>query len=87
MQNVIAAADANLIGKTFEEGKYFLQVKESFYKGERINAQDLAKKLKDFNNINLVGEKCVSIALKEGICSEKNILKIAGIPHLQIYRI
>lgn len=87
MQNILAAADANVIGKVLEEGKYCMHVKESFYKGEKISEKELAVKLNEFESVNLIGEKCVNIALKEGIASEKSIVKISGVPHLQIYKI
>lgn len=84
--NVLAVCDAEVLGKSFEEGKYFLEVKEAFYKGTEIGEEELVEKLKEFANVNLVGEECVGIALKNGFASEKNVIRIKGIPHLQIFK-
>lgn len=49
--------------------------------------EELKEKLKSFDNINLIGEKAVKIAIEEKIVQEKNIIMISGIPHVQIYKI
>ena len=38
-RDIIAICDSELIGKTFEEGKFQLDVKESFYKGEKVSEE------------------------------------------------
>jgi hypothetical protein len=35
--------------------------------------------------MNFVGKKCVSFAIKEKLIEEKNIMKINGVPHIQVY--
>lgn len=85
--NILAVCDKEVVGKNLEEGNYFLEVKESFYKGKEVNAEELAEKLKEFENINLVGEKCIGVALKEEMANEKSVIKIAKVPHLQIFKI
>ncbi len=86
-RTVLAACDAELIGKTLNFKGVPFHISEAFYKGKKVDEQELAKLLDEHNNINLVGEKVVSVALKKGLISERSIIRIEGIPHAQIYRL
>ena len=86
-KSVLAACDKNILGKKIEEGKICFEVKESFYKGKEAGKKELAELLKNYSNINLVGEKTVAVAIEEKVTEEKNILMIQGVPHVQIFRI
>jgi len=86
-RNVIAIADAELIGKKFEEEKIQLDVKESFYKGEegkkftREETSDIILNwAKEDATFNLVGEKTIALALEMNLISEEGIGRIQGIP-------
>ncbi|MEK6970864.1 MAG: DUF424 family protein [archaeon] len=84
---VLAAADAELIGKTLKEGKITFIVSKTFYSGEEITEDELGVQLLEAGNINLVGEKCVNTAMRKGILGEKNIIRIQGVPHAQVYKL
>ncbi len=84
---VLAVCDEEHLGKTFEDGKIFFKASKSFYKGEIVSVEELEKLLEEFDNINLFGKNCVKIALEKNLASEKNVLRIKGIPHLQIFKI
>ncbi len=86
-KTVLAACDAELIGKTLKFGEVDFHISEGFYKGKRVSEEGLSKLLDEHNNINLVGKKVVSVALKKDLISERAIIKIEGIPHVQIYRL
>ena len=83
-RNIIAICDADLLGKKFEEGKFLLDVKESFFKGEKTSEEELSDIIKkesiEDSTFNIIGEKSVNVALKTGILSEHEIKKIQGIP-------
>jgi len=83
-RNVIAICDSELIGKYFENGNFQLDVKESFYRGDKVNEEKLreiiSEQLKEDSTFNIVGENSVKIALKSGIISKQGIKKISGIP-------
>ena len=83
-RDVVAICDSNLIGKKFEQDKFQLDVKESFYKGEETTSEkaiELMQKLSEQDStFNIVGKNSVNTALKAGIISEKGIKKIQGIP-------
>jgi hypothetical protein len=84
-KKVLAIADENLIGKTLKEKEIEFNVSSAFYKGEKADEKKIAILLKEHSNINIIGKKAVSIALKEGLIKKENIIFIKKIPHAQIY--
>jgi len=87
-RDVIAICDADLIGKKFEENDFQLDVKENFFKGEKVSEEELIEIIKyeavEDATFNIIGEKSVNTALKAGIISEESIRKIQGIPFVLI---
>jgi hypothetical protein len=83
--NVLAACDANLLGKRFEEKELVLDVKESFYMGELVEEDELAALLTSARNINLVGEKTIRVAKKNKMVG--SIGRIKGVPYAMIFRL
>ncbi len=83
-RDVIAICDSELIGKKFEEDKFQLDVKENFFKGEKIDEEKvinmMKNMLKEDSTFNIIGEKAVNTALKAGIITKDGIKKIQGIP-------
>ena len=75
------------IGKTFRDGKLEFYVSEGFYKGRQIDEQELARLVKEFDSINLVGDEAISVAVKEGIVDEKGVKSIAGVKHAIVFRV
>lgn len=84
-REIVSVCDEDLLGKVFEEGKAVLNVRESFYNGEKIDDNELLKLMQDLVKsdvtFNIVGEKSIKIALKAGIISEEGVKKIQGIPY------
>ncbi len=87
IRRIVAACDAELLGKVFREGEMVLDLKKyrSFYDGEKVTEGELAVLLKDAENINLVGKKTIAAAGKRINVDSAGVRKIKGIPHLQIY--
>lgn len=81
---MVAICDTELLGKIFEEGKFQLDVKNTFYGGEETSEEKAIEIMKDMvmedATFNIVGEKSVQAAIKAGIVNENAIGKIAGIP-------
>ncbi|MBN2067337.1 MAG: DUF424 family protein [Candidatus Diapherotrites archaeon] len=75
------------MGKQLKQGKIHFNVSERFYKEKQVSETGLKKLLQEFDNINLVGNKAVEIAVGEKIASEKNVVEIGGVKHLQIFKI
>ncbi len=80
---VLAACDENILGKKIKEGQKQLHVKESFYKGDLINAEEFTSLVSEHGNINLVGEETISAA---GAYAG-NVFKINKIPYAIIIKI
>jgi hypothetical protein len=82
-RNVVALADADLIGKKFEEGKFQLEVKENFYKDKKVSREEAIELLKlhklDDATFNIVGPKSIKTAIDAEIIKKENIGKIQEI--------
>ncbi len=86
---IAAACDKELLGRKFLEGKCALDLEKNagFYKGKLSTEKEVKKALKGACSINLAGENAVQAALDEGMAKKGAVMTIAGVPHLQIYRI
>jgi len=83
-RDVIAICDEELLGKKFEEGKFQLDIKESFFRGKESSEEEVLEIIKKMqvedSTFNIVGEKSIQVALNAGIISKEGIGKIANIP-------
>ncbi|MEM3411711.1 MAG: DUF424 family protein [archaeon] len=77
-QDLIAACDSELIGKTFEEGNKVLEIKESFYKGYQCSPSDLKKIVDKYPQSILVGKRTIKAVF--GKIPEK-VYKVNTIPY------
>ncbi|MEK6847540.1 MAG: DUF424 family protein [Nanoarchaeota archaeon] len=83
-RDIVAVCDSSILGKRFEEGKFQLDVKESFYRGEEVSEEKAIKIMKDMAaedaTFNIAGEESVNAALKAGIITKESVGEIQGIP-------
>ena len=86
-ENVVAICDEDLIGKIFDDGKIKLEILPRFYGGELMDEKQIKDLLAKGKNLNLVGAKCIKIALDNKIIKEEHVLYVKGIPHAQVYSI
>ncbi|MFA4854982.1 MAG: DUF424 family protein [archaeon] len=84
---VLAVCDKELCGKTLKGPLADFAVSKWFYGGEGLSEKELRARLREFENINIVGNKAVSIALAEGVVSEENVIDLSGVKHVQIFKI
>ncbi len=84
---VLAICDKELIGKTLKQGEIEFTASENFYRGKKAEEKKIETLLTQHSNINMVGKKCIQIALRKGLIKEKSIIKIQDIPHVQIFMI
>ncbi|RLG00507.1 MAG: DUF424 domain-containing protein [Thaumarchaeota archaeon] len=83
---VLAVCDEELLGKRLKlNERLSIEVSQSFYGGVLIARDDLDKYLKQATIVNMLGEKAVSYAMKKGFIVEKAIMRIGGVPHIQLY--
>ncbi|HYM38967.1 MAG TPA: DUF424 family protein [Thermoplasmata archaeon] len=81
-ETLVAAADEDLLGKTFREGKFKIEVGK-FYQGERATEEELLAHLRLATIGNFVGRETVEAAKKGGYVSDEGVLWIDGVPHAQ----
>ncbi len=81
-ETLVAAADEELLGKTFREGKFKIEVGK-FYEGDRVSEESLLEHLRLATIGNFVGRETVEAAKKGGYVSDEAILWIGGVPHAQ----
>ena len=83
-RDIVAVCDVELLGKVFEEEKFQLDVKESFYKGEKVNEPKAIKLMKDMvledATFNIVGKKSIDAAIKAGVIHKNSVGEIQGVP-------
>ena len=96
-RDVVTICDDDLIGKKFEsrasddlgkssEGdKFQLDVKESFFGGDKHSKEEVMNIIQKMSaedaTFNIVGEKAIALALQEGIISEESIKRIDNVPY------
>lgn len=83
-RSIVAICDSNLLGKKFEEDKFQLDVKESFYKGEETSKEKAIEIMKNMviedATFNIVGKESIKTAIEAGIITQENVGKIQEIP-------
>jgi len=81
---LLAACDEEVAGKTFEDDKAKITVSRSFYCDTLCDEAELVAKMRTATIINLAGNRCVEIAVKNGFVKLDGVLRIGGIAHAQI---
>ncbi|OFV67135.1 MAG: protein containing DUF424 [Candidatus Syntrophoarchaeum caldarius] len=84
-KKVVAVCDRALLGRSFEDGEISVEITERFYKGEIASRSEVISVLQDAENVNLFGDMAVGCAIESGLIDEEGIIRIAGIPHAQIF--
>jgi len=83
-RDIVAICDSELVGKVFEEDKYQLDVKESFFKGNEKTKQEVLKIMQDMAKedatFNIIGPEATELAMEAGIITQEGIKKIQGVP-------
>ena len=80
-RKLLAIADENLVGQTFEEGDVCLFVDELFYSGEIKEEEEVIAILKSFQDFNAVGQESVQLLVREGIIDAEDVLYVGGVAH------
>lgn len=87
-RDIVSICDSSLIGKKFEEGKYQLDLKESFFLGKEVDREAaeniLIKMAIEDATFFIVGEEAVKAATNAGIIEESSIKYTCGIPFVLV---
>ncbi len=85
-ETVVTVCDSDLFGKRLREGKFKLEVKESFYEGDEASFEECLEALDEATIGNLVGS-IVEKAIEAGYVNPDNVLEIEGVSHAQFVRL
>jgi len=86
-QLLVAACDAEILGKRLQEGEIIFEVRERFYKGSLMRIEEAMMLIRDATIVNLIGSNIVKNAVKAGLVHPEAILLISGVPHAQIVKL
>ena len=80
-QEVVGICDQELINTTLSEGELNILISPSFFGSHVATEEEVLAALKDCSNINMFGERCISLAIKHGFLDRDSCRIIAGVPH------
>jgi len=86
-QVLLAACDADILGKTLKDSNITFEVSEKFYKGFKTSVDEAIDLIEESTIVNLVGANIVKRAVERGYVHPEAVIKICGIPHAQIVKI
>ncbi|MEM0058110.1 MAG: DUF424 family protein [Candidatus Bathyarchaeia archaeon] len=84
---LLSICDAEILGKTFREGKIVFQVTKEFYGEEEVEIEEAIAMIENSTIVNLVGKNVVEKAVEKGYVHPEAILRIEGVPHAQIVKL
>lgn len=84
---LLAMCDAEILGKTFRDKGIVFTVREEFYKGTKMDADEAVNLIDRSTIVNIVGQNIVTKAVERGFVHPEAILEISGVPHAQIVKI
>ena len=83
-RHIVAICDTELLGKCFEENKFQLDIKKSFYDGDEKSEKEVIEIIQDLQKedatFNIVGKQSTNTAIKAGLVSKDSIKTIQEIP-------
>ncbi|MCD6474306.1 MAG: DUF424 family protein [Thermoplasmata archaeon] len=80
---LLAACDAELVGKTLHFGDVDFVVSKEFY-ADVLGDEEMLKRHLELATVgNLVGKITVKCAIEVGLVDEENVIMLDGIPHAQ----
>jgi len=81
---LVAVCDEECLGETYGDGEVSLTVTEEFYGGEERDRDEVVDSLTRASVANLVGERCVTVAIEAGLVDEDRVLDLGGALHAQL---
>lgn len=84
---LIAACDWELLGNVYREGRLKMEVSKEFYGGRLTDVEEVVRSIDLADIVNLVGERVVGEAIRRGKVHRDAVIRIAGVPHVQIMKL
>lgn len=87
MPDVVAVCDRELLNTSIIYEKLTVKVHDSFYGTTPASEEEVRSALKKAENINLIGERAVNVAISMGLVTRSDCIMIGSVPHAQIYQV
>lgn len=84
---MVAACDEDCIGQTFREGRLKLAPETKFYGSAVMGVAEAVVLMIGADILNLVGKRIVDAAIVNGLVHPDAVIRIAGVPHVQVMRL
>ncbi len=88
---IVAACDEELLGNIYSEGAIILDLEKysGFYKGELLTEKTASERIipEELHSANIVGKRSVEMCITKGVASQGDVMRVKGVPFLQIYRV
>ena len=83
---MIAVCDTEILGRTLRDRNRVFEIRECFYKGQRMTVEEAIELVKRCTAANLVGKNTVGCAKAQGIIHPEAVLQILDVPHALIVK-
>jgi hypothetical protein len=84
-ETLVACCDLELLGKRLGDDELDLHVSSSFYGGQTVDEDAMMRLVGEATSANLIGDRTVELALRQGLVDEANIIEVGGVKHAQVY--
>jgi hypothetical protein len=84
---VVAVCDRELLNTSIRSGDLEVQISEAFYGGKLSTAEEVSKLLLAADNVNIMGERSVALAVEIGLVEKNGCIRIGSVPHAQVIRL
>ncbi len=85
--DVVAVCDRELINTTLSHGSLTVAITEAFYGTCPSTEDEVREALRNADNINLMGERAVGVAISMGLITRDGCIMIGTVPHAQVFRL
>ena len=85
--DIVAVCDRELINTTISHENFTVTITREFYGDCPATEEEIKKAMKSAGNINLMGERAVSLAIEMGLVTRSGCIMIGNVPHAQIYQL
>jgi hypothetical protein len=85
--DIVAVCDRELLNTTISHGTMKVPISEYFYGTRKVTEAEVQEALKNADNINLMGERAVSIAIGMNLITRSECIMIGIVPHAVICRL
>lgn len=84
---VVAVCDRELLNTSVRRGDLEVCISEKFYGNRLSEPEEVRPLLEKADNINLMGERVVALAIEMGLIERTNCIMFGTVPHAQVIRI